>query len=68
MKRWIKRILGIAALEEENRQLLLELRLADYRLLNAFQLVKNGKQIGFLKFYDFKKLMDEYHDNEGNIK
>ncbi len=38
----------------------------DERLLNAFQLVKNGKKITHLKFEDFKKLMKKRHDFHGN--
>ena len=37
------------------------------RLLNAFQLVKNGINKGYLKFYDFKLLMDKKHDHKGNL-
>lgn len=44
-----------------------ELDIAEERLLNAFQLVKNGKQISYLKFEGFKKLMDKKHDHEGNL-
>ena len=40
---------------------------AESRLLNAFQLVKNGKQIGYLKFEEFLTLLDKKHDHEGNI-
>jgi len=38
---------------------------ADNRLLNAFQLVKNGIKISTLKFPEFKKLMETKHDHNG---
>jgi len=37
------------------------------RLLNAFQLLKNGKQISHLKFEEFVKLTSKPHDHEGNL-
>ena len=40
----------------------------DAKLLNAFQLVKNGIQIGTLKFPEFKKLMEIKHDHNGKAK
>ena len=40
---------------------------AENRLLNAFQLVKNGKHIGYLKFDEFLLMLDKKHDCEGNI-
>lgn len=40
----------------------------EYRLLNAFQLIKNGVSKGGLKFDDFKLLMDKDHDHNGNMK
>lgn len=36
------------------------------RLLNAFQLVKNGKKIGHLKFDEFSESMDKKYDYNGN--
>ena len=41
--------------------------LDDERLLNAFQLVKNGKKISHLKFEEFKKLMENKYDHKGNM-
>ena len=38
------------------------------RLLNAFQLIKNGVRVGGLKFDDFKLLMDKDHGHNGNMK
>ena len=40
----------------------------EYRLSNAFQLIKNGVSKGGLKFDDFKLLMDKDHDHNGNMK
>jgi len=37
------------------------------RLINAFQLIKNGKQLGHLKFDEFCTRMDLEHDHNGEI-
>ena len=37
------------------------------RLLNAFQLIKNGKQTGYLKFDEFVKSMDNQRDYNGKL-
>lgn len=47
------------------RGLMKEPKKWELRLMNAFQLVKNGKQIGYLKFDEFAKLMDQPHDHNG---
>lgn len=44
-----------------------DLEKAEERLLNAFQLIKNGKQISYLKFEEFKKMLDKERDHNGNI-
>jgi len=41
---------------------------AEDMLLNAFQIVKNGKQIGYLKFDEFKTLMRKKHNSKGNVE
>jgi D-ribose pyranose/furanose isomerase RbsD len=35
------------------------------QLLNAFQLVKNGKRVGFLKYDEFKIYVTGYIDHKG---
>lgn len=50
--------LEVALMEESGR--------LTNRLLNAFQLVKNGKKIGYLKFDQFCERMDIKHDFNGN--
>ena len=44
-----------------------ELKKYEARLLNAFQLVKNGKQKGFLKFEEFCQLMDTKYNDKGEV-
>ncbi len=39
----------------------------DEMILNAFQLVKNGKSFEYLKFNEFKQLIKNKHDHNGNI-
>jgi len=41
---------------------------ADNRLLNAFQLVKNGVKIGNLKFSEFKVMLGKERDSNGNYR
>jgi hypothetical protein len=50
-------------LPKENKELIE----AEERLLNAFQLIKNGKKIAQLKYSEFKKLMDKKHDYNGEL-
>ena len=49
------------------KELETKLKESQKRLLNAFQLVKNGKTIGHLKFDEFERLMDKKHDHNGDI-
>ena len=44
-----------------------EIGQAETRLLNAFNLIKNGKQITHLKFDEFKKLMDKTVNHRGEF-
>ena len=44
------------------------LAIEEQRLLNAFQLIKNGVIRSSLNFDDFKILMDKNHDHNGNMK
>ena len=44
-----------------------EIKLSEKRLLNSFQLVKNGKKISYIKFDGFRILMgEEEFDHNGN--
>ena len=52
--------------EEVIRNLINDTEIAEARLLNAFQLVKNGKQYSGLKFNEFKNLLDNKFDHNGN--
>jgi len=46
--------------------MIIEIEKLNTRLLNAFQLVKNGKKIGHLKYHEFSKKMDSPYDHNGN--
>lgn len=44
-----------------------ELSESENRLLNAFQVAKAGKNMGHLKFDQFKERMNKRHDHIGNV-
>lgn len=54
-------------LSENHNKLARVIEEQEAMLLNAFQLVKNGKSYGHLKFSDFKELVSKKHDHEGNM-
>lgn len=52
-------------LSEKLKKSALIIETQENMLLNAFQIAKNGKHLGHLKFEEFKKLVSKKHDHNG---
>lgn len=57
------------AIEKLHKEFEAQAELSRKRLMNAFQLIKNGKQISYLKFDGFEILMgEEEFNHNGDLK
>lgn len=63
--KWLEQRLKVSPLETVVMQLEDKVEKLELRLLNSFQLIKNGKQLGYLKYEQFKKEMDIERNDKG---